>query len=166
MRWDRVGREEWGRAWPCTEGNSQHIWHDPEEEARMILTEASMSLRVLPAGMCAILLAAFLGTGITSEQSVRRAGMCPRTASLAMTFSNFLTMAVWSSIAQGCELTDLAKLQLRVLTDEGLPFTGGSGVASNSEIGLQTEFTRQWGQGLTRFETSRTGGSGTFQERL
>lgn len=56
-------------------------------------------------------------------------------------------------------------IQPRLLTDEGLPFTSGSRIASDGEVRLKTEFTRDWGQGFAH-SGATAGGASTLQECL
>ena len=67
----------------------------------VFLHEASMSLRVLPAGRCATLDGAGLGTGITSEQSVSERTLLPSTVILAIAASKRWTMSLWLSVGWG-----------------------------------------------------------------
>ena len=62
------------------------------------LQEAWMSCRDLPAGRCATLDGAGLGTGITSEQSVSVLTSLPSTVIFAIAASKRRTIRFWSAV--------------------------------------------------------------------
>ena len=102
--------------------------------------DRSMSLSVLPAGRCATLEAAGLGTGMTSEQSVSVRTLLPRTVIFAIAASKRLTMSFWLSRA-GCSARGhIGEAREGALTDEGLPLAGCARVAGELEIGLEADF--------------------------
>ena len=83
-----------GRAWQRTAEASERV----SPRGRHPLTAPTTSWLVLPAGKTATWALGVDGMGMTSEQSTRRFGLWPRTASLAMARSNFLTIVSWSAV--------------------------------------------------------------------
>jgi len=80
-----------------------------------------MSLRVLPGGRVVGGSVTALGTGITSEQSMRSLGLCPVVARRFMTFSNLVTIDVWSAVQVLDNQAAVMWYVKKARTNEGLP---------------------------------------------
>ena len=91
------------------------------------LTAAWTSARVFPAGSVAAGRLTEAGTGITSEQSIRDFGFCPTVARRFMTFSNLVTMLLWSAVIKCVSALVVLDIWRFVRTDERLPLAGRAG---------------------------------------
>ena len=95
-----------------------------------------------------------LGTGMTSEQSVRFFRSWPRSCNLDIAARNLEVIDCWSSIGVAtvlseCNAFPVAKSNEKH-TDHGLPGTGSPGILRDCKVALETHFTCYWGEDFTR----------------